>query len=286
MKPDARIAFFGSPQIAVWVLEELEKEGMFPSLIVTNPDAPKGRRMVLAPTEAARWAEAHNIPVFKPVSLKEPGTAKKLRESGCDLFIVAAYGKIIPLEILEIPAYKTLNVHPSLLPKLRGASPIRTAILENVNPTGVTIMLLTPGMDEGPILAQEKVQIADEEWPMRGTALDELLARKGGALLAKTIPTWIDGACKLQEQDHSQATFAKKITKEMGLIDLNADPQLNLRKIRAFDGWPGAYFFYSKNGKEMRVNVLDAHIEKGRLIITKVVPEGKKEMSFENLLRG
>ena len=277
---DLKLGFFGSPQIAVWVLEELEKVGILPSLIITNPDTPQGRKMLLTPTPVAVWAEARNIPLLKLPSLKTPEVEAQLKASGCELFLVAAYGKLIPQNILDIPKYKTLNTHPSLLPLLRGASPVRSAILQDMNPSGVTIMELTQGMDEGPILIQEEIEIPEEAWPLRGTELDELLFKKGGEMLAQILPSWINGEIAVQEQDHAQATYCTKITKEMGELDLSADPYQNLLKIRAFDGWPGTFFFAEKNGERIRVKVVDATIENGALVITKIIPEGKKEMDY------
>lgn len=280
-----KFAFFGTPDIGIWVLDELEKAGFLPTLVITNPDAPQGRKMILTPSPVSMWAEARGITVLKPSSLKDATIADTLRTSGIELSIVAAYGKLIPEALLNIPKYKTLNVHPSLLPKLRGASPIRSAILEDMNPTGVSIMALTPGMDEGPILAQETVSIPEEDWPLRGTELDELLAKRGGALLAQILPAWITGEITPEEQDHTQATYTQKITKEMGLIDLTDDPYKNLLKIRAFDGWPGTYFFYEKDGQQIRVKIIDATIENRLLKITRIIPEGKKEMDYETLFK-
>jgi len=276
-----RIAFFGTPQIAVWVLEELEKSGVFPSLIITNPDAPQGRKMVMTESPVALWATEHQIPTLKPQTLKDSDVVETLMNAHCELFIVAAYGKIIPENILDIPQYKTLNMHPSLLPKLRGASPVRSAILEDMSSTGVTIMRLTKGVDEGPILAQKEITIPREDWPLRGTTLDELLARAGGKLLAEIITPWVQGEIQEKEQDHARATYSQKIAKEMGLISLDDDPYQNLLKIRAFDGWPGTYFFHERNGKRLRVKITDAHIENGNLVITRVIPEGKNEMDYD-----
>jgi methionyl-tRNA formyltransferase len=280
-----KIAFFGTPQIAVFVLEELEKGGVTPSLIITNPDAPQGRKLLMTPSPVALWGEVRHIPVLKLALLKGDEVPDALRASGVELSIAAAYGKIIPEEILNIPKYKTINMHPSLLPKLRGASPIRSAILEDMNPTGISIMILTPGMDEGPILAQEIVEIPKEKWPIRGLELDELLAKRGGALLSKILPEWI--ACKAEpkEQNHTEATYSAKITKEMGYVDLGGDPYQNLLKIRAFDGWPGTYFFHEKNSVKIRVKITDAEIENGSLKILRVIPEGKNEMSYEIFLQ-
>jgi methionyl-tRNA formyltransferase len=210
-----------------------------------------------------------------------------LKNAGADFFIVAAYGKIIPQAILDIPKHGTLNMHPSLLPKLRGASPIRSAILQHEYPTGVSIMLLTPGLDKGPIVAQEVAEIEAAAWPMRGMELDTLLSHQGGALLARILPDWLAGKITLHEQDDACATYCAKITKDMALIDLNAGPEENLHKIRAFDGWPGAYYFHEKtDGTRIRVKITDAEIRDNTLTLLRVIPEGKKEMSYEDFLRG
>lgn len=147
-------------------------------------------------------------------------------------------------------------------------------------------MILTAGMDEGPILAQEKILIPAESWPIRGNELDELLAKRGGALLAKTIPAWIHGEITPQEQAHGEATYSTKITKEMGHIDLAGDPYQNMLKIRAFDGWPWTYFFTEKNGTRIRIKIADAELDaQDNLKITRIIPEGKNEMLFEDFMR-
>jgi len=284
--PDIRIAFFGTPQIAVWVLEELERANVIPALIVTNPDTPQGRKMLVTETPVALWAHKHNIHLIKPDSLRDESVVQMLRESGCNLFLVAAYGKIIPQSILDIPKHGTLNVHPSLLPRLRGPSPIRTAILEDENPTGVSIMELTEGVDEGPILAQEIIEIPNEKWPMRGEELDELLARRGGEMLASMIPDWIAGLVERESQDHTEATYSRKITKDMGEIDFSHNPYHNLLKIRALEGNPGTYFYTERGDKRIRVKIVDAELAPdGALRITRVIPEGKKEMSYTDFIK-
>jgi len=281
-----RIAFFGTPEIAVSVLHKLKEHGMLPTVIITNPDAPKGRKMLLTPPPAKLWAQGENIPVLQPVSLRTDTAVRDyLTAHAIDLCIVVAYGKIIPKEILDIPKYGTLNVHPSLLPKLRGASPIRSAILEDMHQTGVTVMLLDEELDHGPILAQEIVSIEKESWPLRGQALDTLLAEKGGELLAKTIPRWLAGNITPTPQDHNEATFCTKITKEMGEIDLTADAYQNLLKIRAFDGWPGTFFFTERNGTRIRVKIVDAELEGDSLKILRVIPEGKNDLAYEDFIR-
>jgi len=275
-----RIVFFGGEPMGVTVLETLKSAGYLPVLIVCNPDRPQGRKMIVTPPPVKVWAQDHGIPTFQPESLKDEMTKTTLENVEADIFIVVAYGKIIPQEILDIPKFKTLNVHPSLLPKLRGASPIRSALLKDMNPTGVSIMVLTAGMDEGPLLAQKVVHIPKEEWPLRGGELDLILSKKGGELLAETIPKWIEGKITPEEQDHENATYTTKITKEMGCINLSDPAYTNLSKIRAFDGWPGTYFFHDKNGQSVRIKIVDAHVADEKLVITRIIPEGKKEISF------
>ncbi len=283
-----RFAFFGTPEIARSVLEELEAAGYLPTLVVTNPDAPVGRKQILTPPPVKEWALAKNIPVIQPTSLKDPAAVPELRDGSFDYFIVAAYGKLIPQWLLDVPQYGTLNVHPSLLPQFRGASPIRSAILADERKTGVTIMLMDAGMDHGPILTQAPATISDAEWPVPGRVLDERLARQGGQLLAATIPRHLAGDITPLEQDHDAATFCTKISKDMS--ELTLDPlhlpsgdtaRQYLFKVRAFDGWPETFFMHA--GK--RVKIKDAALIDGVFTPTRVVPEGKSEMSFEQFLK-
>ncbi|MBI4086451.1 methionyl-tRNA formyltransferase [Candidatus Kaiserbacteria bacterium] len=281
------MVFFGSEPLAGGVLDELASAGLMPSLVVTGPDVPKGRKHILTPPEAKAWAEAHGVPALQPTSLKDEDQVAPLLNTDWDLFIVASYGKILPKRLLALPKHGTLNVHPSLLPLLRGPSPIRTAILTDARETGVSVMLMDQEVDHGPILAQARIEIAPEDWPMRATMLEALLAHAGGQLLAETVPLWLDGTITPEQQDHAQATFSKKIEKEDGRLDLADDPYQNLLKIRAYDGWPGTYFMHERNGKQLRVKVTDADLAPdGSLRILRVIPEGKKEMNYEDFLRG
>lgn len=278
-------AFFGTSKISVTILDELKKLGFIPTLIVTSEDKQKGRKMILTSPETKIWADKEGIPCLQLKTLRTPESEEAIlshSKNGYDLFIVASYGKIIPKNILDIPKHKTLNVHPSLLPKLRGPSPIKSAILDE-NETGVSIMRLDEEIDHGPILAQEKINI---EWPPYEENLEKIAGEMGGKMLGKIIPDWIDGKIEEKEQDHNLATFCKKITKTDGEIDLNDNPEKNLRKIRAFHIWPGAYFFYEKNGERKRIVVKKAHIENGELVLERVVPEGKKEMDYKSFLNG
>jgi methionyl-tRNA formyltransferase len=280
-----KIAFFGTPEFSVSILNELEKAGILPSLVVTNEDKPKGRKLILTPPPVKDWAVARNIAVIQPKTLRDGTVLADLRKERWDLFIVAAYGKIIPKEIIDLPLHRTLNVHPSLLPKFRGASPIESQILNDEEHVGVSIMILDEEMDHGPVVAQEEIakkDIGNGDWPARAHDLEKKSAEVGGALLARTIPLWIDRSVEAVEQEHHRATYTKKISKEDGLIDLSADPYQNFLKIRAYEGWPGTYFFVPEN---IRVVIKDAFYQNGNLVITRVIPEGKKEMSFEEFHR-
>ena len=294
-----KIAFFGTPQFAVTILEELKTAGLMPALIITAPDKPQGRGMIMTPPPVKVWAEINKIKVIQPTTLKENADEKnspmsqlaELTNQPWDLFIVAAYGKIIPENMLGIPKHKTRNVHPSLLPKLRGPSPIETTILNDDRDVGVTIMRLDKEMDHGPIVAQEKLPPeknteGNEVWPINATILENAAAIAGGALLAQTIPNWIAGKIVEKEQDHTKATYCKKITKADGLIDLFTDPYQNYLKICAYSGWPGTHFFQKSVGKNIRVTIKKAHYKDGQLTIETVVPEGKSEMPYQDFLRG
>lgn len=274
--------FFGTPEFAVSILEELKDAGIIPSLVVTAPDKPKGRGLVLTPPPVKIWAEKHNIPYLQPIKL-DNDFLNKLKVNSYKLFVVAAYGKIIPKVILDIPTNGTLNVHPSLLPKYRGASPIQSQILADEKEVGVTIMLIDEEMDHGPILDIKKIEIKNNT---TAPELENILAHEGGKLLSVVIPKWIDGKIKAEEQNHSEATFTKKITKEDGLIVLPDDQHKNYLKYRALTPWPGVYFFATRRGKKVRVSIKNAEFTGQKLAIKQVLPDGGKIMNFDDFLHG
>ena len=323
---ELRFAYFGTPEFAAIILDELLEKGFTPALIITQPDKPKGRKLVLTPSEVRAWGDARSVKVLTPAKMRDEDFLAELRAANCELFIVAAYGKILPKEILDMPRYGVLNVHPSLLPRFRGSSPIESAILSDETSTGVTIMQLDEETDHGPVLAQRERII--NNWPPRGSELTRDLAHFGGSLLADIIPEWMNGL-KAFPQDHSRATFTKKISKEDGLLQLDSNlaryckssaiggntkvwtdgvsekaydstssrptegtpssvqsDELLYKKIRALDDWPGTYFFAKKNGKDIRIKVTDAKLDGGKLEILKVIPEGRKEMPYADFLRG
>lgn len=289
-----KIAFFGTPDFAVWVLDALAAEGVLPDLVVCAPDAPKGRKLVMTPPAAKVWAQSRGIPFMQPEKIRTPEFEAELRSlagtnadgsaAAWDLFIVAAYGKIIPENILYLPKRRTINVHPSLLPLLRGSSPLQSAILADMRDTGTTIMLLDKEMDHGPILAQEKAALST--WPIDHVALGKLLAAQGGRMIARLLPSIVDGTAKATEQDHARATYTKKISKGDGLVDLSADGYQNWLQFNAYKGWPGSFFFVpGKDGKDTRVSITEATYENGAFAPLTVVPEGKKPMPWADFKR-
>ncbi|MBU4480344.1 methionyl-tRNA formyltransferase [Patescibacteria group bacterium] len=275
------IAFFGTPEFSVNILEKMKEAELAPSLVITVPDKPKGRKLLLTPPETKIWAEKNNVAILQPTKLKDEKFLNELKETNWDLFIVASYGKIIPQAVLDIPKYNTINIHPSLLPRLRGASPLQSAILTE-DKTGMTIMLMDAEMDHGPILAQKELDTPN--WPIKIDELENVMAEIGGQMLVEIIPKWIKGEIKIQEQDHSKATYINKINKEEAFIDLNENPEKNYRKILALQNF-NPYFFAERNGKKIRVIIKDAKIEEEKLIFTRVLPEGKKEMDYQDFFR-
>lgn len=288
-----RIVFFGTPRFSTFVLEALSTAGLSPSLIVTVPDKPADRGLLPKASAVKEWAENAGIDVVQPEKLTvDDIDAEILFNSEWDLFIVAGYGKLLPTSLLKVPAHGVLNVHPSLLPKFRGPSPIETQILEDVKEVGVSIILLDEETDHGPILAQ--ASITPEPWPFKRSALEDLLWQEGGNLLAEAIPLWVDGTLPSEEQNHAAATFTQKLKKEDGRIDLKANAYQNYLKFCAYEGWPGTYFFVypeqsrgvEKNGKEIRIKIVDAEYNNGVFTPTRIIPEGKREMNYEDFLRG
>ena len=282
IKNKIKIGFFGTPEYASYTLEKLFQEGFEISFIITMPDRPQGRNMIITPPPAKVWGLSHNVPVYQPEKLKELGLIEKLTNHNCDVFVVIAYGKIIPNSILNIPKGKSINIHGSLLPKLRGSCPIETAILNDEKNTGVTIMRMDEEMDHGPIIAQKEVIV--EPWPPIADTLGKEIVKAGADLLISILPDWIEGKIKENEQDHASATYTKMIKKEDGLIDLKDNPYKNFLKIQAYNGWPYAFFFMEKDNKQIRIKITQASYKDGVLNIEKVIPEGKKEMNYADLV--
>jgi len=278
-----KIIFFGTPEFGKIILEGLIKNNYKPILVVTNPDKPTGRKQLLNPPPVKLVAQKYNLSLLQPEKIKS--CKLEIEKLKPDLIILAAYGKIIPKEILKIPKYGCLNVHPSLLPKYRGPSPIQATILNGDIETGVTIILMDEKIDHGPIVSVSKFKIQNSKFNYQ--ELSKKLAHIGVKLLVKTIPKWIAGKIKAKPQKEKMASYTKIIKKENGQIDWSKSNQEIERQIRAFYPWPGAFTFLKKNDKKIMIKILEAEISKdNKLIIKKVQPEGKKPMNFEDFKRG
>lgn len=283
-------AFFGTGPLAESVLATLHRAGFIPKLLITKPDTPQGRHLHITAPHIKTWCEMKGIKVFQPASLREISTDSPLHTEKFDVFIVASYGKIIPNEILEIPKFGVLNVHPSLLPKYRGASPIESALLDGIDETGVTIIKLDDGVDHGPILAQTAFKIDKQA---TGGTLEVSCGQIGGELLVQVLQAYIEENLIPKEQDHAQATFCKKIEKEIGEIKLSDTARDVRNKFRALTPWPSIYFFHEHKGKNIRVKINKIDLIKEitdstltKEIILTVTPEGKKEMDWDSFIRG
>ena len=281
--------FFGGEPLGMPTLEELKTEGLLPRLIVCNPDRPAGRGQQLQVPPVKQWAEAHGIPVWQPTDLKNKDIVVQAIGLVPTVFVVVAYNKILPEWLVQLPKHGTVNVHPSLLPKLRGASPIRSAILRNEpEHIGVTIMQMDAKMDHGPILKQQAMPIANEHWPVSGPELDEALARQGAALLADTLPRYVAGEIAPTEQAHDAATYCGRLDKSMAelVIDplnlpTNEAAEQALLVIEAFKGIGNAWFIY----EDTRYKVISAHITNQQLVIDTIIPAGKKETFFTHVFK-
>ena len=273
-----RIAFWGTPSLTISYLEALKASGMLPVVIVTNPDRPVGRHMTLTAPAPKLWAQEHGIPVLQPEKLDD-ATYEALAKMELDLSVVVAYGSIIPELFISLPKNKTINVHYSLLPKYRGAAPTEAAILAGETETGVCIQMMQKKLDTGPIIAEEVVNIGEDE------TTPELRARLtaiGAQLLVTTLPKIIRGEISPREQDETLATHYGKIQKADAELDVQGDQALAYRKYRAYKDWPRAFFFTEKEGRQIRVIVTQAHFIDGKFVIEKILPEGKKEMPFSD----
>lgn len=242
MKNNYKIIFFGSPEFAIPSLEALLKEGKFNVIcVVTQPDQPKGRGKTLSPTPVKELAVRKGVPVLEPQKL-DPGVANQLKNLKPDLGVTCAYGKIIPGPILENSGFGMINVHPSLLPKYRGPSPIQSAILNGDKKTGITIMLMDSGLDTGDILAQKEVQLLATD---TAGSLHDKLAKIGADFLIRTALSFIEGKIRPQKQDDSQDSVTKKISKTDGQIDWSQEAGFIARQIRAMTPWPSAWTKYN-----------------------------------------
>ncbi len=277
-----RFAFFGTPYVARDTLAFLWEQGFRPNVVVTAPEKPRGRGLVLTPNETAVWATEHGISVLTPEKLTEEARAQ-IAKYDCEYAVVVAYGKILPREAIALFPRGVLNIHYSLLPKYRGASPVESALLHGEKETGVAIQRMVYELDAGDVLAMRATPIGPEETTRE---LRPRLVQLGAELLAETLPTFISGEAAFTPQDHAFATKCGKIEKEDGRLTLTPERALeNWRKYRAYAESPGTYFFAERSGARIRVKIITAHYEGGVFTPVRVVPEGKKEMLYEEFLR-
>lgn len=268
----------GTSEFGMIILEELCQSEYKPILVVTTPDKLVGRKQILTPPPVKVLAEKFKVLVKQPEKILN--LKSEILNLKPDLIVVAAYGQILPKEILEIPKYGCLNVHPSLLPRWRGPSPIQYTILNGDKKTGITIILMDEKIDHGPIVAMSnaKCQMSNVTYK----ELHDKLAELGAKLLIETIPKWIKGEIKPKPQDESKATYTKILTREDRKIDWKKPIDYIERQVRALNPGPGTYTLYK--GKILKI--LEAEIQNNKLIIKKVNLAGKKPMSFEDFLHG
>ena len=281
MNNSTPFVFFGTPYVARDTLEILKQRGYVPVLIVTSPDSQRGRGMVLTPSETKEWALANNIPVLTPEKITDE-VISEITSYGASYALVAAYGKLLPESLINLFPLGVLNIHYSLLPKYRGASPVESALLNGDAVTGVAIQKMVHELDAGDLLALQEVEIEPAETTRE---LRPRLVSIGANLLADILPEFIAGTRTATPQDSSLATRCKKIKKESGLLDLAGDPQRNWNKYRAYAESPGTYFFVQKNDKAVRIKVVTASFANGIFTPEKVIPEGKSEQFFSDYVK-
>ena len=312
-----RIIYMGTPHFAVPALKVLIEhkapgtllpDGYEIVTVITRPDKPagRGRELIFSPVKQA--ALAHNIPVWQPGSLKKTENSEALAAYRADLYIVAAFGQILPQKVLDQPRYGTLNIHASLLPRYRGADPIAEAILHDDHETGVSIMLLDAGIDTGPILLKRHIPIAEDETT---ASLTPKLAELGAQALLEALPLWIVGKITPEPQDAQKASHTRMLRKEDGAIRWDLPADVLARQIRAYTPWPSSYTHW--RGKLLKIVTAHASTQSsdpsippgtvslredeghsalavttgaGLLIIKQLQLEGKRAMSAEEFVRG
>ena len=294
-----KIVFMGSPDFAVPTLRTLAQHYEIAG-VVTQPDRPSGRGRELKAPPIKLLAMDLGLSIIQPEKLREPAAMEQLRLWSPDLIVVAAFGQILRPDVLALPSHGCINVHGSILPRWRGAAPIQAALLNGDSETGVTIMQMDKGVDTGAMLSQRAIKIEDED---TAGSLFEKLSTLGADLLIETLPRYLSGELQPQLQDESKATYASMLKKEDGLLDFTRTAEELVRRVRAFNPWPSAFFEW--NGGMMKIH--RAHAEMGNesagkrlvyrgqaavgtgsgiLVLDEVQPAGKKSMSGKSFLSG
>lgn len=298
MNGDIKVIFMGTPDFAVKILNRLD-DNFKVSLVVSQPDAPVGRKKILEESPVAKRANELGIEVIKPIDIKVD--YERILEEKPKLIVTCAYGQIIPKKVLDAPKYGSINVHASLLPKYRGGAPIQRAIIDGEKETGITIMYMDEHMDSGDMIAQESIPILDSDTL---DTMNQKLSKLGSELLIDTIPKIIDGTANRIKQNEEEVTFAPIIKREDELLDFTESTKKVIDRIRGLISKPCAYF--KMNGQQFKV--MDARTGNGKgkastiigiykdgfgiatgdgeIVITKIKPEGKKEMLARDYLNG
>ena len=301
-----KIAFFGTSSFAIPTLRELLSSGHAISALVTQPDRKTGRRLKVSPPPTKVLALAHNIPVYQPQDASSMESADYLKRLNTDLFVVVSFGQILKKAILAIPRTLAINLHGSLLPKYRGAAPTNWAVINGERATGVTVIRMSEGMDEGDIILKRTSEIDEED---TNITLSEKLSELGAKLLLEAIDLIEKGKATFEKQDNSKATYAPKLNKRDGLIDWS-EPAVKIdNRVRGLLPWPGAYTHYEgmmlkilktevsdapsaeniKNGEVIDIvknNGIMVRTGSGSLIIKYLQIEGKKILDADSFLRG
>lgn len=295
----AKIVFMGTPDFAVPVLQRLIQYHEVIG-VITQPDRPAGRKGEISPPPVKQVAEQAGIPVFQPEKIRTPDSIAHLKQWNAEVFVVAAFGQILPQTVLDIPPHGSVNVHASLLPRWRGAAPIQAAIRAGDFTTGVTIMKMDAGMDTGPVLAMGQIVIEPDE---TGQSLHDRLSELGAELLINTLPGYLSGAIQPMPQPDEEITIAPRIAKADGLIDWTQSAVSIDRQVRAFTPWPGTYTYW--DGEQLKIH--SGTVGEGRAAPGKIVERdgrvaigtgrglyypaqvqlpGKKVVSIADFLRG
>lgn len=298
---EVRIVFMGTPEFSVPILEALNKKYNIRA-VVTQPDKKVGRNGVLTASSVKKFANDNLILVLQPEKIKEEW--QDVVSLHPNLIITCAYGQIIPRELLVYPKYGCINVHASLLPKLRGGAPIHHAIIDGYKKTGITIMHMNPRMDEGDIIEEREIEIEDTD---TASTLHDKLSALGTDLLLEVLPNIINGTAKRIPQNNDEATYAKNISKEDEKIDFNKTTKQVYNQIRGLNSWPGAYAIFE--GKRMKIwasrisnyadpfkingQILNVYedgigvkVSNGEIVITELQIEGKRKMKTIEYLNG
>lgn len=295
----------GTPAFGVPSLDELARSGQEVVAVVTQEDRPRGRKLLSSPVPVKQRAVELGMRVLQPAKLTDPVFMDQMKGCAPDLIVVVAYGGFLPRALWGLPPRGAINLHPSLLPRYRGAAPIQHALLNGDTETGVTILYLGEGMDAGDIILQEKLPIAPAD---TAESLSVTLAAQGARALLRAVRAIEQGGAERMPQDESRVTFAPKLTKEAGAVDWSLPAIALERRVRAFHPWPGACTLYAFHGKKLRLKILEAMVVggegdpglvsrcdsdgihvgtgSGMLVLTRVQPEGKRIMTAAQFSAG